>query len=141
MTSRSRFGFRGRRCMMSLSAFSYASDTDGNWPGVERPGVKRLPGPLSPLSGVPLLPAGTRPVVATQPHLPGQPGSSWSISIRTSASISTIARSSFSLSLSPFLSVSSSSLRLSVFSLGYSGLGLSLSFTLCLCPCRWSLSP
>lgn len=33
---------------MSLSAFSYARDTDGNWPGVEGTGVKGLPGTLSP---------------------------------------------------------------------------------------------
>lgn len=32
---------------MSLSAFSYARDTDGNWPGVEGTRVGSLPGPLS----------------------------------------------------------------------------------------------
>ena len=45
---------------MSLSAFSYARDTDGNWPGVERTGVGSLPGPPSLTLWTPFLSAVDR---------------------------------------------------------------------------------
>lgn len=166
MTNRSRFGFRGRRCMMSLSAFSYASDTDGNWPGAERTGAKGLPGPLTPAlwssprgqrAGVGLrlgsrtcsdhtaTPACTAWAQLTHQERWHVHSTSVLVSIRISAFISSIA-CSLLLCLPPFClllfpsSPAPCSPCLCVF-LGYSGLGLFLLLTLFLCPCLWSLSP
>lgn len=147
MTNRSRFGFRGRRCMMSLSAFSYARDTDGNWPGAEGTGVEGLPGPLSLtlLSPLPLHWAGAelRPGGRAHSHHTATPAwTAWvqlalvrngsmpsphvstsllvSISIRASAFISAVG--CLPLSLSSSLPSSPSSCSLLASSLGSSGL-------------------